>query len=220
MWAGVDTIAANQTISVPITRMSDDGLKEGMVEYVVGHVMRHHLGLDRHIVNPNNDWHQVCPPLARERTIGILGLGALGLSCGEALTALNFDVLGWSRQTKPHDTIRTHAGPDGLNEVLSQSDILVLLLPDTPQTRDIIRAETLAKAKTGVVIINAGRGPLIKDDDLMAAIQSGKVAHATLDVFRNEPLPKDHPFWANPAVTVTPHIAAETRPATAAQTHR
>ncbi len=217
LWAGVDTIVANETIACPIARMSDDGLKEGMVEYVTGHVLRHHLSMDLDIKNPHGHWQKrPCPPLARNTTVGILGCGALGQACAKALQSLNFNVMGWARTPNPDLDFKVHAGPDGLKTILAQADHLVLLLPDTPATKDIINAATIAMMKPGATIINAGRGPSINDDDLIAGLNAGAVKSATLDVFRTEPLPDTHPFWAHEHVTVTPHIAAETRPETAA----
>ena len=217
LWAGVERIVGNQTLTQPLTRMVDPGLTEGMVEWVVGHALRHHLGMDRHIVNPDHIWDATCPPLARERPVAMLGLGALGLAAARALQALNFPVTGWSRTQKTIPDLPCLSGEDGLRQALSTAAIVVTLLPKTPETENLLNARTLAYLPKGAFILNPGRGPLIDDDALLAAVNSGQVAHATLDVFRTEPLPKDHPFWSHPSVTVTPHIAADTRPITAAR---
>lgn len=217
LWAGVERIVGNPTLTQPLTRMVDPGLTEGMVEWVVGHALRHHLGMDRHIVNPGHDWIPACPPLARQRPVAMLGLGALGLAAARALQALNFPVTGWSRSPKTIPGLTCLSGPEGLARVLSSAAIVVTLLPRTPETENILNAETLALLPPGAFLLNPGRGPLIEDQALLAALASGQVAHATLDVFRIEPLPKDHPFWAHPQVTVTPHIAADTRPHSAAR---
>ena len=212
LWAGVEKITGNPTLTAPLARMVDEeGLTQGMVEYVTGHVLRHHLGMDAHIANHAHKWSPAVPPLAGERPVGILGLGTLGLACAEALRRLGFPVTGWSRRPKTVPGITTQHGADGLSEALERAEILVLLLPDTPATRDLLDAERLAQLPRGAVIVNPGRGPLIVDDALIAALDSGQIAHATLDVFRTEPLPAEHPFWAHPKVTVTPHIASETR---------
>ncbi|HEU0222325.1 MAG TPA: glyoxylate/hydroxypyruvate reductase A [Paracoccaceae bacterium] len=218
LWAGVEKVVGNPTLEVPLTRMVDPGLVEGMVEYVVGHVLRYHLGMDAHLCRQAPEWRQeLVPPLAHDRSVGILGLGELGRAAAEALARLHFRVTGWSR--RPHDLpgIRCLSGDDGLAETLEAAEILVLLLPLTPQTENLLDAAALARLPKGARIINPGRGPLIDDAALLAALEAGKVAHATLDVFRIEPLPPDHPFWHHPRVTVTPHIAAETRPASAAR---
>lgn len=219
LWAGVETIETNQTIKVPLCRMVDSGLSEGMVEWVTGHILRHHLGMDAHIFGQDGVWrNDIVPPLARERVVGFLGLGELGLACAEAAALLNFNVKGWSRSLKTVAGVETFSGAEGLRELLSVAEILVLLLPDTTSTNGILDAEAFVVMPQDVVIINSGRGGLIDDDALLEALNSGKVGHATLDVFQVEPLPPSHAFWGHAKVTVTPHIASETRPATAALT--
>lgn len=218
LWAGVEQVVGNPTLKVPLARMVDDeGLTQGMVEWVTGHVLRHHLGMDAHIVNPGRIWDTTPPPLSKDRPVTILGFGALGQACAAQLAALGFPVTGWSRTPKDLDGVLTSHGEDGLDAALSSAQILVMLLPDTPATTDLLNAERLARLPQGAVILNPGRGPLIDDDALLAALDEGRIAHATLDVFRTEPLPQDHPFWAHPRVTVTPHIASTTRPDSAAR---
>lgn len=213
LWAGVERIVGNPTLTQPLTRMVDPGLTEGMVEWVVGHALRHHLGMDRHIVNPDHIWDPTCPPLARERPVTILGMGALGSACADALRALNFPVTGWSRTEKPG---LLH-GEHGLRKALSTAQILVTLLPKTPETENLLNTETLALLPRGAVILNPGRGALIDDEALLSALDAGHIGHATLDVFRVEPLPEGHRYWTHPRVTVTPHIAADTRALTASR---
>lgn len=217
LWAGVERIVGNVTLTQPLTRMVDPGLTEGMVEWVVGHALRHHLGLDRHIVNPGHVWDPTCPPLARQRPVAMLGLGALGLAAARMLQSLNFPVTGWSRTPKTIEGLACLSGEAGLRQVLSNAAIVVTLLPKTPETENILNARTLGYLPKGAVLLNPGRGALIDDNALLAALTSGQVAHATLDVFRTEPLPPDHPFWSHPGITVTPHIAADTRPHSAAR---
>lgn len=218
LWAGVEDVVGNDTLRVPLARMVDDGLTEGMVEWVTGHVLRHHLGMDAHIHGQDGVWRAgIVPPLARDRTVAVLGLGELGRACAEALVALNFRVVGWSRNAKDVPGVITHHGEAGLVEALSQAEIAVLLLPNTPATENTLNAETLAAMPKGAMIVNPGRGPLIDDDALLAALDSGQIGHATLDVFRVEPLPPEHPFWGHPKITVTPHIASETRAASASR---
>lgn len=211
LWAGVERIVSNPTLRVPLTRMVDTGLSFGMREWVTGHVMRYHLGMDIDICRTDANWQAHVPPLAHERTVGILGLGTLGTVCAQALTGLGFNVIGWSRTPKTLNGVKSNTGEEGLADVLKRSEILVLLLPDTAATTNLMNDRTLALMPKGARIINPGRGPLIDDDALLRALNSGRIAHATLDVFRTEPLPQDHPYWAHPNVTVTPHIAAETR---------
>ncbi len=213
LWAGVERIVTNPTLTQALCRMVDPGLTEGMVEWVVGHTLRHHLGMDRHIVNPGHVWDPTCPPIARERPVTVLGMGALGSACAAALRGLNFPVTGWSRTAKPGCL----HGEDGLQEALAKAQILILLLPKTPETENLLNAERLCLLPQGAVILNPGRGALIDDDALLAALDTGHIGHATLDVFRVEPLPPDHPYWTHPRVTVTPHIAADTRAFSAAR---
>jgi len=218
LWAGVEQIVGNPTLTMPLCRMVDAGLTEGMVEWVTGHVLRHHLGLDLHIHGQDGVWRQdVAPPLARDRHVTILGLGALGAACGAMLAHLGFPLTGWSRSQKALPNMTCLAGADGLIEALRGADILVLLLPLTPRTRHVIDAGALAELPKGAVILNPGRGALIEDAALLTALDRGHIGHATLDTFATEPLPAAHPFWAHPGVTVTPHIASTTRPDTAAR---
>ena len=217
LWAGVERIVGNGTLTQPLCRMVDPALAEGMVEWVAGHTLRHHLGMDAHIVNPGRVWDNRCPPLARERPVTVLGMGELGMACAQALAALNFPVTGWSRTAKDVAGLRCLHGEAGLQAALTGAQIVVLLLPRTPATENVLNAERLALLPKGAVILNPGRGALIDDDALLAALDRGDLGHATLDVFRVEPLPPDHPFWAHRRITVTPHIAADTRPASAAR---
>lgn len=219
MWAGVEAFLDNSTLNVPLARMVESGMTEGMAEWVLGHVMRHHLGMDAHILGQDGHWrNDVTPPLARERTVGILGLGELGQASARLLHGIGFNLLGWSRNQKEVPGVTCHSGPSGLKQVLAHSDTLVLLLPLTPDTKNLINADALALMPKGSTIINPGRGPLIDDDALISGLKNGRISHATLDVFRTEPLPADHPYWASPNVTVTPHIASATRISTAAET--
>ncbi len=217
LWAGVEDVVGNKTLTQPFARMVDDGLTRGMVEWVTGHVLRHHLGMDTHILGQDGLWRDHVPPLATDRPVTILGLGALGQACAEALASLGFPVTGWSRSPKAVTDITCLSGQSGLAEAVSGAQIVVLLLPLTKDTENTLNAETLSLLAEGAVVINPGRGPLIDDEALLSALESGQVGHATLDVFRIEPLPKGHPYWAHPNVTVTPHIASETRPLSASR---
>jgi len=217
LWAGVENVVGNDTLKIPLARMVDPGMTQGMVEWVAGHVLRHHLGMDRHIHGLNGVWRKDIPPLASQRKVCFLGLGELGQACARALAGFGFDVSGWSRSAKSIKGITTYHGDAGLKNALQHAEIVVLLIPLTPETENLLNAQRLAWLPKGAVIVNPGRGPLIDDSALLAALDSGQIDHATLDVFRVEPLPKDHPYWENPKVTVTPHIASETRVFTAAQ---
>jgi len=216
LWAGVERIVTNPTLVQPLCRMVDPALTAGMVEYVVGHVLRHHLGMDRYILRQAG-WSQVSVPLARERPVAMLGVGALGQACAAALQGLGFAVTGWSRTAREVPDIACLHGEAGLEEALRAAQIVVMLLPLTAATDALLDARRLAWLPEGAVIINPGRGGLIDDAALLAALDAGRLGHATLDVFHTEPLPPEHRFWTHPRVTVTPHVAAATRANSAAE---
>lgn len=217
LWAGVERIVGNPTLTQPLARMVDPELTQGMVEYVTGHVLRYHLGMDAHISAPPRQWVATPPPLARERVVGFLGLGALGQAAAAALVALGFRVEGWAMRPKTLPEITCHTGAEGLARLLGRAKILVTLLPRTPDTESLLDEARLGLCRPGMMLINPGRGALIDDTALLGALDRGQIAHATLDVFRSEPLPATHPFWHHPRITITPHIAAATRPSSAAQ---
>lgn len=220
LWAGVETLLANPTLpDVPLLRMVEDGMTIGMTDYVVGHVCRAHLGvMAQQADQAAGVWGTVNPPLSVNRRVGIVGLGELGRDAAEKLTSLRFDVRGWSRTAKDIPGVTCLHGRDGLTELLKTSEILVLLAPLTPETRGLINADTLAQMPSGAHLINAARGPLVDDTALLAALDAGQIATATLDVFDTEPLPQGHAYWTHPRVLVTPHVASATRIVTAAET--
>ena len=218
LWAGVEDVVNNKTLKVPLARMVDEGLTQGMKEWVLGHVMRYHLGIDLHIFGQDGKWRDwSTPPLASHRNVTILGLGVLGAECANALAKVGFKVRGWSLTEKSISNVICHHGFKGLEKSLFGSEIVVLLLPSTAATENIINTKTISYLSKNAVVINPGRGTLIDETALLKSLDEGKLAHATLDVFRQEPLPADHLFWQHPKITVTPHIASETRPKTASQ---
>lgn len=218
LWAGVEGILPHVPAHLPLARMVDEGLRQGMTEWVAGHVLRHHLGLDACLLGQDGVWRSTPPKLAAERPVTVLGLGEMGRAAALALASLGFPVTGWSRTLRKEPRLaRTLAGPEGLDRGLEEAEIVVLLLPLTPETENLMDIARLARPPRGFVLLNAGRGALVDDTALLSALDAGQVGHATLDVFREEPLPPDHPFWRHPRVTVTPHVAAATRPGTAAR---
>ncbi|WP_299745946.1 glyoxylate/hydroxypyruvate reductase A [uncultured Tateyamaria sp.] len=218
LWAGVEAIVGNPTLHLPLARMVDPALTQGMVEWVTGHILRLHLGMDAHINAAPGIWEPKAPPLSFDTRVTVLGLGELGAACATTLGALGFAVTGWSRSQKDIPGITCLSGVDGLEDALRVADYCVLLLPKTPATENTLNARTLALMPEGARILNPGRGPLIDDEALLAALDTGHIDHATLDVFRVEPLPADHRYWTHPRVTVTPHVASETRAAYSSKT--
>ncbi len=217
--AGLDHLTSDPDLPrhIPTVRMVDPGLTQGMSEYCTWGVLSlHRLFVPLLNAQASGVWDVVHAPIASNVRVGVLGFGVLGSKTGEALQALGFQVCGWSRSPKQHDSIPLYHGEDGLREVLATCDHLVLLMPATPETYKIINADFLARCKPGVGIVNAGRGSLIDDAALLQALASGQAGGAVLDVFHQEPLPSDHPYWAHPKVIVTPHVAALTYPETGA----
>ncbi len=213
IFAGVEKTLLNKTIRQPLVRLIDLEMTECMAEWCTAHVLRYHLDLDEYIKPVKKEWkaHNKERPLANQIDIGILGLGTLGSATAEKLQKLDFKVTGWSATEKNITGVRSLIGPEGLTKILSTSDYLILLLPLTEKTKAIINSDSLKIVKTGAILINAGRGGLIEDNDLLKALDSGKLSGCTLDVFNEEPLPPEHPFWFHDKVTVTPHISAPTR---------
>jgi glyoxylate/hydroxypyruvate reductase A len=216
---GIDHLLRDQTLppQVPITRLVDSSIVTQIGAYVCWAVLQQHRSFSVYQqLQQQRRWQAL--PLADTIAcpIGILGLGVLGRHTAKILLTLGFPVLGWSRTAKALDGIQCFHGFRGLPEMLAQSSMLVCLLPLTPATKGIINAATLATLPKGAYIINCGRGAHLVEEDLLKALDQGHIAGATLDVFHQEPMPPEHPFWRQPKVRVTPHIAGITNPRTAA----
>jgi glyoxylate/hydroxypyruvate reductase A len=217
--AGIDHLLRDPELPrhVPIVRLVDPYMTDAMSEYVALSVLRlHRQDLDYLAQQRAGMWEEREQKNAAERPVGILGFGTLGQDAGRKLQALGFPVGGWSRSAKAIDGFETFSGPDGLDALLGRSEILVCLLPLTAETAGILNARTFARLPRGAGIVNAGRGGHVVEEDLIPALDAGQLSGAALDVFREEPLPADHPFWRHPRIIVTPHVAAETHPPTAA----
>ena len=219
--AGVDHLFKDPDFpaEVTVSRVIDPYLTAGMREYVLLHVLKYHKNqpeLDKqqrkHIWNSREDERLQ----SDERNIGVLGLGILGTDCAKSLLALNFNVTGWSRSLKAIPGVTCLSGLDGLNKLLSSSSILVCLLPLTKDTEGILNYNLFSKLPKGAYLINAARGNHLIEKDLISCLNSGQLTHATLDVFKEEPLPKEHTFWDHKRITVTPHNASITDPRTVA----
>ncbi len=217
--AGVEHILRDPELpkGVAVARLIDPGLRIGMVEFVLMEVLRYHRREPEYRAQAaRKEWKLLRQTLPQNRRVGLLGLGHLGSACAAEFVRLGFDVAGWSRSPKEIPGMTCRSGEDGLFAVLERSEILVNLLPLTEETRDILDATTLGALPKGAALINAARGAHLVDEDLIDALDSGHLAYATLDVYRTEPLPPDHPFWAHPRITVYPHAAAWTLPEAAA----
>lgn len=220
LWAGVDGLLADPTLPrhIPLTRLIDPQLSASMVESVLLHVLcAHRLAPRYRIQQARAEWRQHAQPAAAERTVGILGFGKLGRACAEALLPLGFRVIGWSRTPGSHARVQCEHGEEGLRRVLGPSNILVCLLPHTGETEGLLDATRLALLPSGATVINVGRGAVIDDGALLGALETGHVESAILDVFNEEPLPPEHPYWRHQRIWIYPHVAAETDPGSAAR---
>ncbi len=223
--AGVEQLLRDPNIptDVPLIRMIDISLSVGMAEYVMGAVMRIHLG--HHFYSEQKAKHewgfgQLDLKLAKDRTIGIMGAGELGQASGEMLASAGFRIQYWSRSRKEFDYATSYAGDGELKTFLASTDILVVLVPLTADTTDMINVDFLKMLPKGASVINVARGRIIKDEDLLACLDDGHIEQVILDVFRKEPLPAEHAFWVHPRVFMTPHISSITRAETAVPTIR
>ena len=213
--AGVDHIFDDPDLptGVPIVRVVDDMLTESMSEYVVLHVLRYHRSFDEFARQQREHVWNIRGDLIRrghERPVGIMGQGVIGRDAAAKLAALGFDVAGWSRTEKHIDGVTGYHGNAGLGPFLARTEILVCLLPLTRATAGILHAATFAALPDGAFLINAARGEHLVEEDLIPALDANRLGGATLDVFHEEPLPGDHPFWDHPRITITPHNAAIT----------
>lgn len=203
---------------VPIVRMIDPGIVEGVVEYATLAVLAAHRQWPRYLQQQRQaQWQPHTPLPAARRRVGVLGLGMLGCAVLERLATLGFALRGWNRSPRTIAGVECHAGHAALPAFLADCDIVVNLLPGTAQTRGLLGAAQLAALPRGAHVINLGRGSCVDAGALREALDSGHLAGAVLDVFDREPLPPDDPLWQHPAVIMTPHIAAMTRPETAAR---
>ena len=210
--AGVDALLK---LSLPpqakIVRLDDAGMSVQMAEYVCHAVIRHFREFDAYEADTRQGkWSFRKPRSRADFPVGIMGLGVLGSRVARALATFEFSVNGWSRSPKTVDGVQCFSGAQGFNDFLFASRVLVCLLPLTPDTRDVMNRDTLSQLQPGGYVINVARGAHLVDDDLLALLDNGHLAGATLDVFRTEPLPADHPFWTHPGITVTPHTSART----------
>lgn len=213
MGAGVDALLkfGDALPAVPLVRLGDAGMGVQMAEYVAHAVLRYFRRFDEYEKQARRGIWAPLPQFDKaEFSIGVMGMGKLGLRVLESLASFGFPLRGWSRSGKEVDGVRCFAGADGLDEFLRGTRVLVCMLPLTPETSNLLDRGNLSKLPQGAYLINVARGALVAEPDLLTLIRAGHIAGATLDVFRNEPLPGPHPFWDEPRITITPHISALT----------
>ena len=208
--AGVDNILSDPTLpDLPLCRIVDPGITSAMTEFVLWGALYFHRDFDRMISNARDGlWCRYDQRAARDRRIGILGLGELGTAAAVRLVELGFAVSAWSRSPRRLAGVQTYSGADALDAFLSETEILVSLLPLTPSTVGLLNAERLSRLPRGAALILCSRGEHLVLDDLVGLLRNGHLRGAVLDVFEQEPLPAEHPLWREPGVLVTPHMAA------------
>lgn len=214
--AGVDHIIGDPTVPthLPVARMIDPSLTQAMVQFVALAVLDHARGMQQ--LREQQTRAHWARPVVRQPRVGIMGLGGLGSACSQALIGLGFECHGWSRLPKQIPDVQCFAGEEGFAGFLALSDVLVCLVPATPSLVGILGRKTFDALPTGAYLVNVGRGEHLNESDLLDALASGQLSGAWLDVFSKEPLAPEHAFWRHPAITVTPHVASATVPATAA----
>ena len=208
--AGVETIVKNPDLpaSVRVTRLKPDTPAKEIAEYCLAYVLRDQRNMLQHAEDARHHrWNSFGPRKTADTTVGVLGLGHIGGYTAKLFAQLGFRTLGWSRSSKDIEGVDCRFGLDTLPALLSECDYVASILPSTDETTDLFDASMLANMKQGSMLINAGRGTLIVDDDLIQALGGDRPAHAVLDVFREEPLPNDHPFWGNGKISITPHVS-------------
>lgn len=211
--AGVDAIIDHPGLpaGVPLIRLEDAGMASQMVEYVTFGVLQHLRSFDRYAAQAaRGEWRALPVRPTSSFTVGILGLGLLGRAIADGLRPFGLRLAAWSRSRHDHPGVTCLAGAHELDTFLRHLDVLVVMVPLTPETRGLIDAARLAALPRGAALINVARGGVIVDADLLAALDSGHIGNAMLDVFTEEPLPPDHRFWRHPRVRVTPHVSAVT----------
>jgi glyoxylate/hydroxypyruvate reductase len=211
--AGVDALLkfGDALPPVPIVRLGDAGMAEQMAEYVAYATLRYFRRFDDYELQARQGiWNPLPRRDKADFTVGVLGLGRLGMPVLRTVRQLGFPVRGWSRSARDLPNVDCFAGMESLDDFLAGTQVLVCMLPLTPETTNLLDRARLSRLPRGAYLVNVARGAQVAEPDLLALIRAGHIAGATLDVFRNEPLPAPHPFWSEPRITITPHISAIT----------
>ena len=217
---GVDHMMADDTVprDVPLVRLIDPDMSDALSHWAILNALDFWRdGAQYRSQQAKKIWSSIAQRPLGDAVVGVLGVGAIGSVIAQRFAALGFKTRGWARTPKTISGVDVFSGADSLMDFARGINISVCVLPLTPETRNIMNADYFGQLANGAFIINDGRGPQINDDDLLAALDSGQVGGAALDVFAVEPLPLDHPYWSHPRVRVWPHVAAQTNPDTAAQ---
>lgn len=215
MGAGVDHILSDPQLPphTPITRIVHPSMPQSMSEYVIMSVLNHIRHTNRHRLQQSRKiWRVKVPLMAADTRIGVMGLGQLGQDAARKFVGLGFPVSGWSRAPKQIDQVDTYAGQASLPDFLESANVLICMLPLTPETQGILNRPVFETLPAGAYVINVARGPHLVEPDLLDMLASGHLSGACLDVFNQEPLPPTHPFWDHPKITITPHISSLTNP--------
>lgn len=215
MGAGIRHITKNKSLNaeVIVTKIEDDQLIEDLQYFVLTSVLNYCRNIPHYVVQQQEkNWNRIPYKQPKETRVGILGLGNIGLPVAQILAQNNFNVSGWSNSEKEIENIKTFAGQDGLSPFLKDLDVVVCLLPLTDDTEEILNEDLFKQLPKGAYLINVGRGAHLAESDLLEALDNEHLSGAALDVFQDEPLPKDHPFWENEKITITPHTASVTKP--------
>jgi len=217
---GVDHMMADSTVprDIPLVRLVDPDMSNALSHWAIANALDHwRHGPHYREQQRQKNWAPIAQRRSSGGIVGVMGVGAIGSVIAKHFATLGFTVRGWARTARTLDNVEVFAGMDALPAFAEGAEIIISVLPLTPETRGVMNQAFFARLAPGAFIINGGRGPQIVDDDLLAALDKGQLGGAALDVFATEPLPQDHTFWAHPKISVWPHVAAQTNPETAAQ---
>ena len=208
--AGVENMLSNYNMPkhIKICRMSSEMQAKEMAEYCLTEVLAYQRNIREYFNNQSlKMWKQRQPLIVKDKSVSILGLGLIGMEIAQILQNFGFTVFGWSRTVKPKLNFKNYSGINGLITVVSKADYVISVLPETNETKNLLSLSILRKFKPGSVLINVGRGSVINEEGLIKVLSEGILGGATLDVFQQEPLPKEHPFWTHPKIVITPHVS-------------